>query len=406
MTANGICNPTKRSAGFGFLVLSTLAMLFVVHGGGGYQQISTLVYSGTFFLAAIALWFWVKDRQSFSKIQIFFLSSIIAITFISASFGMLHFDTKSGFNFMVINLVVFFFASQVVRRYGNCGTLVLARLFVLMASVASLLAIVLFFYPVEFMGVTFGREDYFRLVGIFSTSNRFGEVPASGSLAALYLFLADRPRKKVWLTICIVFIFVAFLSGSKGVVLGLVSGLSAFVLLTRLMAQKIMWRLSVLLVPLVSYGFYLLYDFFVLAMKLDKILAGRIYVGSGRSEIWAQGVELFWSATLFQQVFGYGATAFVTLTGADAHSMYWSLLVENGLISLVFFGLLFAVAFFLVVARKGDRASLVFGFSLVLFCLVRGVAMPTVFNGFNFAMIAFWAGVALIFVGRRRPCDH
>lgn len=402
MTVFNACYPVSRRAGLGFLLIATFALLIVTHGGRGYQSITILIYSGFSLLLLTALWLWAKDRFFFSKIQLMIAFSIVAVTFAPAVSGMLQFGTKTGFTFMVINLVVFLFVSQAVRRYGENGSWLLARLFVLTAVIASVLAIVLFFYPVEFMGLGFGREGYFRLTGNFSTPNRFGEVPAVGVLAALNLFLVDPAHRIKWATVCLFFVFVTLLAGSKGVILGLVAGLLIFLLLTKLMAHKTLWRFSAAMLPAVIAVVYSLNDFIVASMKLDAILSGRMDVGSGRPDIWARGAEVFWDGSIFQQLFGHGATAFVTLTRADAHSMYFDLLVNNGVFAWFFLLVILVSAVALLFFKKGDRKMLIFGLSLILFCLARGVAMPTVFNSFNFAMIAFWAGVALLFVPQRR----
>jgi len=284
-----------------------------------------------------------------------------------------------------------------IINYKNLnGVNFITSLFIGVAFVISLMSIFIFFYPIEIFGVQFGREGYFRLVGTFSTPNRFGELPAVGVLASTYYFLKYPNKRKRYTLLIIFFLLFSVGAGSKGVLLGLLVGIAVFLLNTRMIFKSTLWKSVFLLTPLLLVVAILMIDYIILALKLDQIMTGQIDAGAGRGEIWDIGQNIYMSNPLFLQLFGFGATGFISNVGLDAHSMYWNLLFDYGIFPIVSVIILLIYIGIRIIAFGKNQLEFIFATSLILFCLVRGISIATILNSYNMSMIAFWAGMAII----------
>lgn len=377
------------------------AFILLTHGGAGYQQSKPAVFLGLFTVAGVSVWWLIQTRLTLSIVQLNTVLLIAVLMYIPAALGMLNLGSTTGFVFLAMNVLTFLFFSQLVRRFGDHALPLICRTLLVAAVVCSVAALVLLFYPIQIAGLSFGRQGYFRLVGLFSTPNRFGEVPALGVLACAYLFATTRRRLRYAL-VGAALLGAALGSGSKGVLLGLGVALFMLVIFARVWKKKAFAAALALAVPVIGFLVVKYYELILLATKLDQVQEGTLDIGSGRAEIWGKGAEIFWNAPLFNQIFGHGTTAFLTLVGMDAHSTYWNLIIDAGVLTLVV--LLIGVAYlaFVLLSANGHRPAMAFGFSLVVFCLVRGISMPTVLKECNFAMIGFWIGAALMLCFRPR----
>lgn len=378
--------------------LTICALFFVLHAGVGYERSLLFLFMGIFIMIILSF-FWVAKSGGvpiLSKRQLVIASLITAFMLLPAVVGMYVFDNVSGLAYLLMNLVAFMFFSQLVISFGDNSKNAIIKIFLLFSIISSLVAILIMFYPVQFAGLRFGKEGYFRLLGTFATPNRFGEVPAIGALSAIYLFLTVPSYKVWWLLIFIFLSFIMLLAGSKGVIVGFGFAILFYLFFTNIIRKKSFWMIGTIFVPIVYYVGYFLYDYILVTTKLDRILAGRRDFDSGRLVIWESGKEIFSNSDTFHILFGHGTTAFAKFTGSDAHSLYWNLLIEYGAISFIFIAGVCFYACRKLWRQKANRSILVFGTSLVAFALARGLTMPTIFNSFNMAMIAFWAGLALI----------
>lgn len=375
-----------------------LVLLLATHGAAGYEQATIVVYVSVLLAAGLAAWFLILSSFQIQTAQLAVLGGIVALMLMPTVVGLGSLGTKAGVTFLVCNLVSYALFSQIIRCYADQGHRVIAGGFVVAAMVSTVLAAYLILHPVTIGGLTFGREQYFRPVGTFSTPNRFGEVGAVGVLAALYLFLRSPAKRFRYGAAGSVFALAAVASGSKGVMLGLLGALPVFLLFTGLVRTRAFWRAALALVPIAAVATYEIWDYLIVAAKLDLIQAGELEVGSGRAGIWAAGVDLFESAPVLNQLFGHGATFFVGAIGADPHSTYLHLLVDYGMVSVLWIPFLILYVALLVIRQPSLPPHRVLALALVTFCLVRGIAMPTVFTSFNFAMLAFWAGLAILTV--------
>lgn len=384
-----------------------LILLMATHGAVGYQQAAAVVYASVILALGLGVWLLVRASFRIHIRQLAVIGIIVALMLLPTVVGLGSLGSKTGVTFLVCNLVAFGLFSQVARRYEDRAPAVIARSFLVAAVISAVLAIYLFLHPVTVGGLTFGREAYFRPVGTFSTPNRFGEVAAVGVLASLYLFLREPARRLRYGLAGTILALATVASGSKGVMLGLFGALPFFLLFTRLVRTPAFWRAGLALVPIAAVATYEIWDYLVVAAKLDLIQAGSVELGSGRGAIWAAGMNLFESAPVAKQVFGHGATFFVSAIGDDPHSMYLHLLVDYGMLSMLWIPFLLVYGSLLVLRQPTLPAERVLALALLSFCLVRGVSMPTVFTSFNFAMLAFWAGLALLVMpARSTPAAH
>jgi O-antigen ligase len=387
--------------------LIAMVLLMATHGAVGYQQATVVVYVSVLLALGLCAWFLVRSSFQVQTIQLAVLGLIVALMLVPTIVGLGSLGSKAGVTFLVCNLVAFALFSQVIRSYGDQAPSVIARSFLVAGMLSVGLAAYLFLHPLTLGGLTFGREAYFRPVGTFSTPNRFGEVAAVGTLAALYLFLRHPSRRFRYGLAGVVLALATVASGSKGVMLGVLGAVPFLLLFTGLVRTPAFWRAALALLPIVAVATYEIWDYLVVAAKLDLIQAGSVDVASGRGPIWAAGVTLFESAPVAKQVFGHGATFFVSAIGADPHSMYLHLLVDYGLVSVLWIPFLLLYGALLVIRQPPLPTQRVLGLALIAFCLVRGVSMPTVLTSFNFAMLAFWAGLALLMMPNgSRPLAH
>jgi O-antigen ligase len=390
-------------------IVPILAATFLAatHGGVGYHQWSLLVYASVVVAIAASLWFLARARFRVDTVQLAVVGMIVLLMLFPAVVAAATLGSKVGFTFLVCNVTAFLLFAQTMRRYKEDGTRVIAKTFLLAAAASVLIAAVVVVRPITVGNLTFGAVGYFRPLGTFSTPNRFGEVAAVGTLAATFLFLSSFSGRFRYGALALVFALATVASGSKGVILGLLAALPCFLVFTNLLRRRVFWRTAVVLLPLAGLLAYQMWDYILLATKLDEIAAGSLDVGSGRGVIWATALELFQSAPMLNQVLGHGASFFAQTTGRDPHSTYLYLLVDYGLVSLLWLPLLVWYAIVALVAQPSRRSHFALAAGLMAFCLGRGVAMPTVFTTFNFAMLAFWAGLAILLVPAPRPVrDH
>lgn len=387
----------------GFLVVVLLA---AAHGAAGYQQSSVVVYASILGAALMSAAVLLRRNFYIHASQLFIAAAILALMLFPAARGLVLLGSRAGVTFLVCNLTAFLLFTQVVHCYGEAGRSRIASTFFVAGLVSLALGAYLMFDPLTVGGLTFGRQGYFRPVGTFSTPNRFGEATAAGALAAAYLFVRRGQRLRHGVAAGVL-VLGTLASGSKGVILGLVAALPLFIFLTPVLVTRGFWRSALALLPLAAVATYQVWDYVVVATKLDLILGGAAEVGSGRAEIWAAGLSLYAAGPPLLQLLGHGATYFVRTVGYDAHSTYVYLLVDYGLLSLVWIPALLSYIIAVILRRGGTSPEMILGAALVVFCLVRGVAMPTVFTSFNFAMLAFWAGVALLVMPTRSsPAAH
>ncbi len=377
-----------------FIALVVMMFFFVTHGGHGYTRILLLRLLGMGLFAWLSYLLARKiPRQAFRHVMPPLL--IIAVcTYIPVFLGIISYNAYKGAGYVVANVLVCIFFFFFVWYYDpkNSGY-ELARLFIVAAFFATIFALVILYRPIDFMGITFQQRGAFRLVGPFATPNRFGEVPAVGAICVLYLLYAHPIRQASSKLFFVILTIATLASGSKGVILGYIASVMYLVFSVPRFKKKIGLAIIVSLVGGIAYSQY---DHLIAATRYDKILTGQRDWTSGRTDLYFDAGEMFQGSAITEMLFGHGFTAFFSEQGSDSHSTYTNLLLEIGIWGL---GIFLAFSVVLLVRawriRKYSNEALL-GSALIIFCLVRGVAMPTVFNSFNFSMFSFWAGVALI----------
>lgn len=371
----------------------SVLFLMLLHGTRGYSNIALITYLGFLCLVFYTLVSWHKLNYRIDYSVAIVPLLLILVMLYPAVIGVNQYGAKAGFTFLISNVFAFLFFYFFYR--SKDGAQSIAQLFAVTGLLSGFMAVLLFINPLEFLGYQFGRENYFRLVGTFSTPNRFGESVAVATLASFYLYMSADRTKRVWIfSVFILLLFLTLASGSKGVIFGLAAGLLVFLFFTRLSTKKYFFYSMFLGVPALMVVVALFWNFIYTALKLDRILSGRMDVGSGRPEIWDKGREVFLEGNAVDLILGRGVTAFYQHIGADAHNAYWDILFNFGIFGLL---LLAAISMFVfIVVLYKPSVTNVFAFSLVVYCLVRGISMPTVLNSFNFNMLAYWAGLVII----------
>lgn len=385
--------------GFLLILIIVVSFLLVTHGGTGYTQSGLLLYGGTGILTLYSLIWLFQNKGTIQKKQLYILLTIFFFMLMPTVTGLIKFKSLTPISYLLMNLVIFFFISQLILRTGDSAMHFLSILFIWAAILSSLGAIYIASQPFQFAGLMFGRgSDYYRLQGTFSTPNRFGEVAAIGALSAFYLFRFSPQNKTLHFLFFLFLVIVMLASGSKGVIFGFVCAFLFYIYVAKIFKQRSFWVVLFIFLPILIITYNKIHDYIIVATRLDLVQSGQIDITTGRTTIWDQAIELFQRGTIFSKIFGNGATAFISLTGRDVHNTYYYLLVDYGIMGLLFVCIVIFFIFKYHRKNKTNKNAFILGTSLVIFCLARGIAMPTIFNGFNFAMIAFWTGVALVFL--------
>ncbi len=222
----------------------------------------------------------------------------------------------------------------------------------------------------------FGGGGGFRNVGGFN-ANGFAIISALG--IPLAWSLAVRSSHGVWRLLNIVYPLFAMaavvLAASRGGLLtAIVALLIVPVLLGRLRAGA---RVALFVVlAAVAWGGFTLLPTLVpdlernierLAQTDEELLGGGTL--TGRTDIWAAGLEILWSAPIVGVGMGGFNAANYALTGSgkSAHNAFLSVAVGSGLVGLFLYVGLIAVAFVGIVANPARRAEhLVLLFALLV----------------------------------------
>lgn len=391
----------------GLLVLVlTIAILFVTHGGQGYARSSIILISGFSILVAVVVYRYLTLARC-NLDHLYKVHGLILFILLPPFLAEVYlFQTIKTMEFYVANSLVFSLCFLILQIYVKPDKLIV-KILLFLGCVSGILAIYLYFSPLNIFGISLGgREGYFRLVGTFSTANRFSEFPALAVVMILYTLMnssgASRTGKMILLLLLTFLCGVVLWGGSKGVIVALL--VSLVYLVTRKFGNSKNAASKLRYIFIFALGLTIPYYYFeeeiLVATKIDRITDSEYDPTDSRISIWAESLEYYSESSVFFQLFGHGGDAHYRLMGLDAHSMYFDLLINYGLVAII------SIAIFLLGLLKYKKyyRPEIYSLSvaLVIFCLVRGVSMPTILNGVNGAMLAFWFGVSILLTERLR----
>lgn len=167
-----------------------------------------------------------------------------------------------------------------------------------------------------------------------------------GAIATVQSLIYKVPfKKKIFGIVELsVYLIVVLLTGSRGGLLALMCGIFAYILFSgkKFSPKKIV---MIAIVGIILYmGFGALSDTLQDRFTVDSVVESG---GTGRTEIWLQGLDLFSNGTFFQKIFGYGiaTTRFNFKSEGYAidnvmHNMFLESLVEIGILGFIVYSIM------------------------------------------------------------------
>jgi len=375
-----------------FYILLPVAFLFGMHGAVGYQNFKIIKTIG--FLIIFISWLFFFTRQGFrvSNKVLVYLVFLFLFSFFAVYKEILFFDSTDGFQFFAINVLILFLFVSISKEGGGYSIYILY----FSAFFISLIAVYLYFFPIRIGGLQFGLPSYFRMIGPFSTPNRFAEVPAVGAILAYFLYLSN--KNKFFISSFVFFIVIAFLAGSKGSLFALLVSvfISMFLLSSKDRIKNLFIMLSVFFVVA---SFMIVYNIDLMRItKMDMVIAGDRDITSGRLSIWYDLFNAYINSGLLSTLLGNGVNGFYNLSGFNPHSTYFLLVFDYGVFLLVFY--VFTTVFFMYKFFLSRRSIDRLYFIILVYVVLRGVSMPNFMVSISFSMLAYWSAVGWYFSQR------
>lgn len=219
-----------------------------------------------------------------------------------------------------------------------------------------------------------------RLMGIIKEDpNYLCAYFAFGVIFALQKVLDQKKKwQKVTGLLELVFYFYLILvSGSRGGLLAIVAGMTSYMLIS-FGKKDIKKSIGIVVICVI-----ILMAFSQLIDYLPPTLQARFTVadvardgGSGRGEIWANGIDLYSNASIFRWIFGFGTAttkslfAYYNYSQVNVmHNIFLETLVELGIIGLVFYCV--SIGKFL---KRASEFNDKFSFSVIVCMIVMSLS--------------------------------
>ena len=185
------------------------------------------------------------------------------------------------------------------------------------------------------------------------------------------LMIKDKLYKKI-VSILLLFGYMAIivLTGSRGGLIAILVAIIAYVVFNN---GKFISAKKIVIFSLVALSIVLAINMLSSRLirerfTLDSVLSTG---GTGRFEIWEQGIKLFTGGSLFNQLFGYGAatvkSAFINNgfpIASVMHNLFLENLVEIGIVGFIIY-LVMIIAFFKKSYNNSDRFSFAVIFGMI-----------------------------------------
>ncbi|UNC93591.1 O-antigen ligase family protein [Candidatus Contubernalis alkaliaceticus] len=236
-------------------------------------------------------------------------------------------------------------------------------------------------------------QDFGRQVLVDSQNpNNFSRSLTLSLLAAplLWDWLKNTWTRSFLLLGSMVIVTMIFLTGSKGAWIALLITFITFTVFISLKQKKINSRLLMTAVLLFTLIFFVilmggeLFARFEAFVRFTDLMEEGIGTATGRTEIWSAGFKLIQDNFLF----GVGLNNFAYWVGREPHSIYISILAEQGVIGLIIFLLFMGIIIWdLLKFSKDIRAQTALLFTLSV--LFGGLAAT------NYFLRYFWIALSL-----------
>ena len=169
--------------------------------------------------------------------------------------------------------------------------------------------------------------------------NQFCGYFIPGIVYYFYLFLNKKIQKIKNILILSLFLYLVFLTGSRGGLLAILGGMFAvFILYLKQNKNNKFWN-KLIKVTLISILIYLIVIFIL--NKINPELAARFSIenvlssgGTGRTEIWEYYINLYGQSNLWYKLFGYGLGSLSSIYRV-AHNTWIESLLESGIIGSI-----------------------------------------------------------------------
>lgn len=169
--------------------------------------------------------------------------------------------------------------------------------------------------------------------------NQFCGYFIPGIVYYFYLFLNNKNQKIKNILILSLFLYLVFLTGSRGGLLAILGGMFAvFILYLKQNKNNKFWN-KLIKVTLISILIYLIVIFIL--NKINPELAARFSIenvlssgGTGRTEIWEYYINLYGQSNLWYKLFGYGLGSLSSIYRV-AHNTWIESLLESGIIGSI-----------------------------------------------------------------------
>lgn len=169
--------------------------------------------------------------------------------------------------------------------------------------------------------------------------NQFCGYFIPGIVYYFYLFLNNKNQKIKNILILSLFLYLVFLTGSRGGLLAILGGMFAvFILYLKQNKNNKFWN-KLIKVIFISILMYLIVIFIL--NKINPELAARFSIenvlssgGTGRTEIWEYYINLYGQSNLWYKLFGYGLGSLSSIYRV-AHNTWIESLLESGIIGSI-----------------------------------------------------------------------
>jgi len=218
-----------------------------------------------------------------------------------------------------------------------------------------------------------------RLSGLYYDAGSAGMMAISSLLSGFYLLYTDSVKGKVKYLCILIFmfsLFIIFIGGTRSMIV--VSSLILVAYMLRYLKK------TIFIIPLIGIMI------FFAKPQLDKAVSKSVLemqkgfnltqmleeteyrtLFTGRVSIWQDIWETYNSGTFLQMLFGYGLSS-------NAHSSYFFLLLELGILGLLFYLLLHALLFYKILQLNSRPVLKLAALSGLASILLVGISLTTV----------------------------
>lgn len=289
----------------------------------------------------------IEHKYKFESAGIFLIYVLIFLLVISGYRSPFGFDSVLAL--LAITVTHVFTYAIIVNHYDwniEMGINYLAIFTLIFGMVAAIVGNIVYWYGnIELGFISIGKSDYYqRAYSWFLNANVFANMLSFSVLSSLFLFLkSDKRKQKVILSVAFISLFLTLLlTGSKAGLLTLIVGIVFLFLsingfkLSKLLSSR---RIYIILF-LGIFVFIILSNILDMEYYIDAIL--RIDNSEQRRfDLWIVGLQFISSFNFTETLLGKGHGYYWFVTGNSTHNTYIELLLNNGVLFLIYIFMLF-----------------------------------------------------------------